>query len=157
MSSADALKKALTELGAWGVVASIALMMAHSFVPFPAELVACANGVAHGTVWGTVITWVGAMLGAFLAFGLSRRYGHPLVSRFVSMQHHQQFMLWLKREGWQVFLVCRFIPLIAFNLVNYAAGLTQVSWWTFTWTTGIGILPMTVVMVVLGDNLREFS
>ncbi len=29
-------------------------------------------------------------------------------------------------------LMARFIPVIAFNLVNYAAGLTRISWWTFT-------------------------
>ena len=45
--------------------------------------------------------------------------------------------------------------MIAFNLVNYAAGLTRVTWWTFTWTTALGILPMTVLMVVLGEQMRE--
>ena len=56
-------------LGSWGVVGSIALMVAHSFLPFPAELIAVANGMVYGPVWGSVITWVGAMLGAISAFG----------------------------------------------------------------------------------------
>jgi uncharacterized membrane protein YdjX (TVP38/TMEM64 family) len=51
-----------------------------------------------------------------------------------------------------VLLVSRFTPVIAFNLINYAAGLTRISWSTFTWTTGLGILPLTVLMVVMGDN-----
>jgi uncharacterized membrane protein YdjX (TVP38/TMEM64 family) len=55
--------------GAWGVVGSIGLMVAHSFVPFPAELLAIANGMVFGPIAGTVVTWVGAMLGAFAAFG----------------------------------------------------------------------------------------
>jgi uncharacterized membrane protein YdjX (TVP38/TMEM64 family) len=59
---------------------------------------------------------------------------------------------WTARQGWQVMLVSRFTPVVAFNLINYAAGLTRVSWWTFTWTTGAGILPLTVLMVLLGDN-----
>jgi len=29
----------------WGVIASILLMVAHSFIPFPAEFVAIANGM----------------------------------------------------------------------------------------------------------------
>ena len=51
----------------------------------------------------------------------------------------------------------RLLPFIAFNLVNYAAGLTQVGWLTFGWTTGIGILPFTVLMVVFGDRAEEMS
>src|SRR3546814_6042815 len=50
-----------------------------------------------------------------------------------------------------VFLA-RFLPVISFNLVNYAAGLTRISWWTFGWTTGLGILPMTILMAAMGDQ-----
>jgi uncharacterized membrane protein YdjX (TVP38/TMEM64 family) len=45
------------------------------------------------------------------------------------------------------------VPVISFNLINYAAGLTAISWWTFTWATALGILPLTVLMVVMGDSL----
>ena len=55
-------------------------MVLHSFVPFPAEVVAMANGMLYGPLWGTLITWVGAMLGAYLAFGLARWLGRPFVT-----------------------------------------------------------------------------
>ena len=51
-------------------------------------------------------------------------------------------------------MVSRFIPVISFNLINYAAGLTRIHWWTFTWATAVGILPLTTLMVVLGDRLQ---
>lgn len=70
--SVRAFEDVILAWGHWGVLASIGLMVIHSFVPFPAELVALANGMLYGPVWGTVVTWIGAMLGAFLAFGLSR-------------------------------------------------------------------------------------
>ena len=50
--------------GMWGVAGSIGLMVAHSFLPFPAEIIACANGIVYGAFWGAMITWIGAMLGA---------------------------------------------------------------------------------------------
>jgi uncharacterized membrane protein YdjX (TVP38/TMEM64 family) len=31
-------------------------MILHSFVPFPAELIAIANGMLFGPVWGTLVT-----------------------------------------------------------------------------------------------------
>ena len=61
--------------GAWGVLGSIGLMVAHSFLPFPSEIIALANGMLYGPLWGTLITWVGAMLGAAAAFGVDRGPG----------------------------------------------------------------------------------
>lgn len=139
--------------GAWGVAGSMGLMVLHSFVPFPAECLAIANGMVFGLLWGTVITWSGAMLGAWLAFGLARLLGRPFVSRMVPARHWQRIDDWSGDHGWSALLVARLIPVIAFNLINYAAGLVRVSWWTFTWTTAVGILPLTVLMVLLGERM----
>jgi uncharacterized membrane protein YdjX (TVP38/TMEM64 family) len=143
--------------GALGVLASIGLMVIHSFIPFPAELLACANGMIYGAIWGTVITWTGAMLGATVAFGLARKLGRPFVERMVARKNYRVLDDWANINGWQIILVSRFIPVIAFNLINYAAGLTRISWGQFIWTTGVGILPLTMLMVVMGDNIDSLG
>lgn len=139
--------------GAWGVVGSLGLMVAHSFVPFPAEFVGVANGMIFGPIVGTVVTWVGAMLGAFVAFGAVRVFGQPLVRRMLSVHQQQELAVWSSERGGISLLVGRLIPVIAFNLLNYAAALTTMSWWTFAWATGIGILPLTILLNVLGERM----
>ena len=96
------------------------------------------------------------MLGAWLAFGLARALGRPFVHRMLTKKNAQYVDVWVATHGGGALLVCRLIPVIAFNLINYAAGLTRVSWWTFTWSTGIGILPLTILMVVMGDQIDKF-
>ena len=153
--SVQQIEDEILSWGPFGVVASIALMVAHSFVPFPAEFVAVANGMLFGVVWGVVITWTGAMLGAFAAFGLARLLGRPFVAKMVhGKDNWRRIDEWTADQGWQVLLLSRFIPVIAFNLVNYAAGLTSVSWLTFAWTTALGILPATVLMVLAGAHIE---
>jgi uncharacterized membrane protein YdjX (TVP38/TMEM64 family) len=139
--------------GMWAALGSIGLMVAHSFVPFPAELVAMANGMIWGPLWGTLITWTGAMLGAWLAFGLARWLGRPFVLAMLPERHHAAIDAWAARQGAGALLFSRFIPVISFNLINYAAGLTAISWWTFSWATGLGILPLTFLMVLAGHGL----
>jgi uncharacterized membrane protein YdjX (TVP38/TMEM64 family) len=151
--SASAVEELILSWGIWGVAGSILLMVLHSFVPFPAEMVAIANGMLYGPIWGTVITWTGAMLGAYLAFGLARWLGRPFVRSVVAERHHEAIDRWAVRQGAGALLLSRFVPVISFNLINYAAGLTAISWWSFTWATGIGILPLTFLMVVMGDRL----
>ena len=151
--SVEAVEREILAWGIWGVAASILLMVLHSFVPFPAEVVAMANGMLYGPLWGTLITWVGAMLGAYLAFGLARWLGRPFVQTMVAPRHHRALDRWAERQGGGVLLFSRFVPVISFNLINYAAGLTAISWWTFSWATGLGILPLTFLMVAIGDGL----
>lgn len=40
-----------------------------------------------------------------------------------------------------------------FSLINYCAGVTRVSTWTFLWTTVAGLLPGTILFVYIGSQL----
>ena len=135
----------------WTWLGSIVLMVLHSFMPLPAEIIALANGMLFGPWWGVVVTWVGAMLGAVLAYGLARALGRPAARAFIPARH------WARLEtipvGAGPLLVIRLMPVLSFNLINYAAGLLKVPWWRFLWTTALGILPIVVTMVVLGREL----
>jgi len=50
-------------VGPFAALAPIGLMVVHSFVPFPAEMLVIANGMLFGPVRGIIITWIGAMPG----------------------------------------------------------------------------------------------
>lgn len=153
-ASVDGFQSLIRSWGAWGVVGSIFLMVAHSFIPFPAEFLAIANGVVWGPFGGTVITWTGAMLGALATFELVRLIGEGFVRRMVPERQSTLIDGWVENQGVRFFLITRLVPLISFDLLNIAAGLTRMTRWTFLWTTGIGILPMTTLMVVMGDRIH---
>lgn len=155
--SPQALEATIRSWGMWGILAGIGLMIIHSFIPFPAEFVAIANGICFGPYLGTAVTWTGAMLGAFLAFGLARALGRPFVGRLAATRNLHELDDWFASRGGHAIFLGRLLPVISFNLINYAAGLTRVSWTVFGVATGLGILPLTVLMVVIGDqaeNLR---
>ncbi len=102
------MEETIRAWGAWGVFGSIGLMILHSFVPFPAEILAIANGMVYGPLLGTVITWVGAMLGAFLAFGLARTLGRPFVGMMVARKNWYVLDEWTATRGGRLVLVSRF-------------------------------------------------
>jgi uncharacterized membrane protein YdjX (TVP38/TMEM64 family) len=139
--------------GAWAMLGSITLMVLHSVLPIPAEIIAVANGTLFGWLWGTAITWTGAMLGAALSFGIARSLGRPTLRRLASAHVHRRIEQWQGRPGY--LLMIRLASVISFNLINYAAGVTGLGWWRFLWTTALGILPITVASVVLGQELLE--
>lgn len=139
--------------GMWSAVGSMALMVLHSFVPVPAEVIAVANGMLFGPFWGIVVTWSGAMLGAISAFALSRWLGRPVICRFIAAERRAMIERWTVRPG--SLLLLRLIPIVSFNLVNFAAGLAGAGWWDYLWTTALGILPLTMLSVLLGSKIFE--
>jgi len=155
--SEDSLRDWVRSLGPWGGAGIIALMVLHSLVPFPAEVIAFLGGEFYGVVWGTVYAWTGAMLGALLAFGLARILGRQAVAALLPSSARGRLDELTRTRSVDGLLLARLIPVISFNLINYAAGLTQVGWWTFIWTTGVGILPLTVFFVYLGERMQNRS
>jgi uncharacterized membrane protein YdjX (TVP38/TMEM64 family) len=140
----------------WVPLVLILCMIAHTLMPLPAELLAVAAGALLGVFWGFLTIWIGAMLGAYFGFFLARSFGQGLVQRLAHGQRLQRLQGWLQRPDIGLLLAVRLVPVISFNLVNFALGCTKVGWWRFTWTTGLGIVPVTAAMVGLGAHLHNW-
>jgi uncharacterized membrane protein YdjX (TVP38/TMEM64 family) len=154
--SAKRLAQVLPVTATWLAVVIVGLMILHTLIPLPAELLAVAAGMALGPFWGFLITWVGAMLGAFLGFFLARALGQPFLRHLITAQCLTQWLQRLQHADTILLLAVRLLPVISFNLINYTLGLSPIGWWRFTWTTGVGIVPVTVFMVVFGSHLSDW-
>jgi uncharacterized membrane protein YdjX (TVP38/TMEM64 family) len=145
----EQIQDRVSALGVWGPVVMIVLMVVHSVTFIPAEVIMLANFVLFGPILGLVYTWIGSMLGAYLSFYLARVFGRTIVEKFVSDHLLRRFDQFVNQHGATGLLALRLIPVISFNALNYAAGFTNLSLWTFTWTTGLGILPMGILIAFL--------
>lgn len=143
--------------GAWAALGSIVLMVVHSFLPFPSEIITLANGMVLGPFWGSVITWGGAMLGAISTFGLVRFLGRPFIYRMLSESQLHRLSDWSSRQGGIALLIGRLIPVVAFNLLNYAAAMTHISWCTYIWATGLGILSLTILLSIFSASVLTMT
>lgn len=152
------LERLTASLEGWGplaAIASLGLMIAHSFLPVPAEIIAISNGILFGPAFGIFLTWLGGMIGAILSFSITRYFQSPL--RGLLPSRVLQSELLDKSVPTPTLLIMRLIPLISFNLINYALGLSRVKLWTFVWTTALGILPVCVLSVIFGGYIAAMS
>ena len=152
----EGVQRLLASTPVWLPLVIIGLMILHTLVPVPAEFLALAAGMALGPLWGFVTIWVGALLGAYLGFLLARSFGQPVLRLLVNPARLERSQHWLQQIDIPILLAVRLLPVISFNLINFALGLTTISWWQFSWTTAIGIIPATILMVTFGAHLSDW-
>ena len=107
-------------------------------------------GALYGTLWGSLIVFVGACLGAEVAFLLGRYWlrdwAQELLAAAPKLQAVEQAV---SREGLKLVLLTRLSPAFPFSLLNLAYGLSEVSLRDYTLGL-IGILPGTILFCGLG-------
>jgi uncharacterized membrane protein YdjX (TVP38/TMEM64 family) len=139
--------------GGWAYVLAYGYTMGVAIVPFPAEFPAMLNGIIFGPVLGTMITWSAALVGAQISFELSRRFGRPLVARFLRPEALGRADRVVVASGAPGLLLLRLTPVVAFTAINWVAGLTPLNRWTFLWTTAVGIIPGAILFTASGSGL----
>ena len=140
--------------GKMAAVISFFLMILQSVAaPIPAFLITLANATIFGWVKGALLSWSSAMAGATLCFFIARALGRDAVEKLTSKGAMENIDVFFERYGKYAILVCRLLPFVSFDFVSYAAGLTNMSFWSFFIATGIGQLPATIVYSSVGGTL----
>ncbi len=156
LSKADVsgLKEYLLSFGAWAPVVSGALMVFQSVIaPLPAFVITFTNGLLFGAWWGTLLSWSSAMAGAAICFYISKIYGRPAVEKLVGKKSLEYADKFFDRYGKHAILIARLLPIVSFDVISYAAGLTSMRFWPFFIATGIGQLPATIIYSYLGERM----
>ena len=130
--------------GAWLV--SAALMILQSLAaPIPAVPITLVNGLIYGPWLGALLSWGSAQLAAMLCFWIARALGRPFVEGLFAARALQRFDGFFAAHGWLAILTARLVPIVSFDLISYAAGVTRMRALPFFVATGLGQLPATIV------------
>lgn len=120
----------------------------------PGTIPSLAAGALFGPVSGTLLTLTGATLGAAGAFEFARRLGRSRTERLLKGRAAAADT-WIGERGLGGVIGLRLLPVLPFNALNYAFGLSSVSRRDHLLGTAIGIVPGTVAFVALGDSITR--
>lgn len=144
----------LRSFGKLAMVVSFTLMVLQSIAaPIPAFLITLSNAAIFGWWQGAILSWSSAMAGAALCFFIARVLGRDAVEKLTSKGAMESVDVFFEKYGKHTILVCRLLPFVSFDFVSYAAGLTNMRFWSFFIATGIGQLPATIVYSYVGGTL----
>ncbi|NJO40996.1 MAG: TVP38/TMEM64 family protein [Cyanobacteria bacterium CRU_2_1] len=138
-------------LGSVGAIAFIAIYIIATVAFLPGSILTLGAGVVFGVIQGSIYVFIGATLGATLAFLVGRYLARGWISK--KIEGNSKFKAIdqaVGREGFKIVLLTRLSPVFPFNLLNYAFGVTGVSLRDY-FLGCVGMIPGTIMYVYLGS------
>jgi uncharacterized membrane protein YdjX (TVP38/TMEM64 family) len=134
----------------------VAIYIVGTVVLLPGLLLSFIGANLFGVWEGTLWTWIGAVIGATLAFFVAKSLGRESVDRLVGGRL-KALDDRLREHGFSGLLLIRLLPIFPFNGVNFGCGLTSIRPRDYIAATAIGILPGTFIyqylFATLGDKV----
>ena len=144
------LKTLILSFGLWAPLISAFLMVAQSVVLFlPAFPIFVVNALVFGPFYGLLLSWSSAVTGSMVCFSIAKTLGRPVVERLVKKDHLETADRALKKFEKYVILLFGFIPVVSFDVISYAAGLTLLAYWEFLLLVCIAQVPSALFYTLL--------
>ena len=155
------LQAALQGLGSWAAIGYIGLFTLLPAFFFPVAVLALAGGLLFGLWWGSLYTFLGAILNCTLMFFLARFSGRKqveaLIEKKLSPVWQQRLANLNSNGGFALLITLRPIPAVPYNLSNYAFGRSAMTYSTYILASGIGSIPGTFAFINIGDKALDVT
>lgn len=151
----DKLRALIDSAGAWAPAIYMLIYAVAPVLFLPGLPITIVGGILFGPFWGVVYTITSATIGASLAFLVARYVARDWVASKLIGSKWEKLDREVAKHGWKVVAFTRLIPAFPFNLLNYAFGLTKISFVPYVVTTFICMLPACIAFIVFSSSLLE--
>lgn len=156
LQNPEALKAFVSQWGLLSIFINLVIVMILALFPvIPFVLMAGINTLLYGWVGGFLLSLCGSLLGASLGFWLARTLGQAWAQP--KMSKLGKWGTLLRGNSFSVVLLSRLIPVLPSAAVNYASGLSLMTFPSFLLATLLGKIPMIVWESWVGHDLWRIS
>lgn len=148
----DRLRKSHSLIGF--VIVFVAVFGIGTSIGIPALPFTVAAGALFGTLLGSALSWIGAMLGAASGYWIARTIGHNVVVRWLKRYKRADAAV-ASAADFAGMLRLRLIPVLALGIVNFVGGLARAPFVSYMAATAVGTVPSLVIYSYFADSLLE--
>ncbi len=143
----------LESVGFWAPLMFVIIYVAGVCLFLPGTLLTAMGAAIFGPYWGFLYVWIGAMIGAGLAFLIGRYLGRDFAASLIGNKL-KRFDDAIERNGFATVLYLR-LMYFPFTAMNFGMGLTKVRFWDYLSGTALGILVGTFIFTFFVGTLRD--
>ena len=143
------LRASVRSAGAAGGLVFVGGYAVLALLPAPKAVLTVLGGALFGWWLGTVLSLIGALVGAVVAFELGRLLGREAVERLLGGRVAKVDSL-LRDHGLGAVVAVRLVPLVPFTAINYASGLSGVRRRDYLVGSALGMVPGSAAYAAIG-------
>ena len=144
-------------LGFWGPAVFVLGYAAATLAFVPGSLLTMAAGAIFGLAKGTLLTFLGATVGATFSFLVARYLARSAIERrLADLPRFRAIDKAVARQGLKIIFLVRLSPFFPYNLLNYGLGLTRVKLRDYVLAC-CGMIPGTFLYVYYGKALGSLA
>ncbi len=147
------IKDWIHSFGTWAPIIFFLLMVGQVILnPIPAGPITLAGALIFGVWPGLALSMVGSVAGSVLVFVAVRRWGKPLLLRFMDEKTYIRYSGKLGEGGWWFFLIM-LLPVMPDDAVCALAGVSAMSFGRYVAFMVVGRLPGATLTALLASNV----
>jgi uncharacterized membrane protein YdjX (TVP38/TMEM64 family) len=116
----------------------------------PPAVMTLAGGAVFGTTLGVLYSWIGAVSGAVGGYSLARWLGGNAIRQLLG-RHSEKLHALLGHGTFVAIFRLRVNPVVPFNALNFASGLSKVPLRPYILASLVGVLPAILVYAYFAD------
>jgi uncharacterized membrane protein YdjX (TVP38/TMEM64 family) len=146
----------LTQMGIWAPLIYIFLYTLGTILILPSTPLNLSGGAIFGIWWGTLWTSLAALIAAIVAFAFTRTVGRDLIAKKLAGKW-EAIDAEMRQGGLFYMFAIRLLPIIPYGIVNFAAGLTSITFRDYFIGTCLGTIPGILPFVMMGSGVRALK
>ena len=153
----DALQAIVDSNVVLGVIVYLLLQMLQVVVALiPGGVIQILGGVLFGNFWGTVLCFLGILIGTVVVFSVVRKFGMPVVEAFVDGKGIKRFdFLNDDRKLEATVFILFLIPGMPKDALTYIVPLTKIKPSRFFFLSMLARTPAIILSTVFGASLSD--
>lgn len=153
------LQEKVASFGVWApLLVFILKTMTLVVAPLGGTPIYVLSGALFGNWPGFLLVITADIFGSAVCFFISRKYGVKVLSKFVGKQNINRVLSSVDLiSNSKSFTKARLGFVSMPELLAYAAGLSKINFFQFTWINALFYLPMDFVLVFLGSQIATLS
>ena len=137
----------------WAPVAFIGLYIAFNVFLIPATILTLTAGVVWGWLTGGLWVLAASTVASTVPYFIGRsgaRWAEELLERRAARIHRA-----LRNEGFMSLLLMRLVPIVPYNILNYASGVAGIKVRDYLLATFIGTIPGIFIFTYLASSIAS--
>lgn len=154
----EQLALSLQKWGRWAPLITISLHILQVMTaPIPGTAIDAVNGLLFGPWLGTLYSMIGLITGSVLVMLLTRKFGRPLMERFIDPSSIERIDRLVERRGSLVIFLIFLLPFLPDDAICFLAGLTPIPILELVLIAMIGRFPSVFLANLLGSQVHTFA